>query len=99
MIKETSRCGHQNVHAFLKLSDLWIDVDSAKNHGGAQGQKPAIRFEIIFHLSGQLPGWGQNQCPGQAGVFVPVQVLKNGQGKGQRFSRSRFWHRQGYLIP
>ncbi len=30
MIKETSRCGHQNVHAFLKLSDLWIDVDSAK---------------------------------------------------------------------
>ncbi len=90
MIQQPSRGGHQDVHAFLELADLGIDVDPAEHHRSAKRDKPAIGLEIIFHLGGQFPGGGQDQCPGPAGVlFIPVrllkQVLKNGQGKGSGF--------------
>ena len=61
MIKQSPRCGDQDVDAFTQGVDLRIDADPAIDHGGVYWQIPAIGAHTLRDLTGQLAGWCQYQ--------------------------------------
>ena len=86
-IEQTSRGGHQNIHAFFELGYLRIHAHAAKNDGGGQLQVFAIGANRFFHLRREFTGGGQHQrTDASATEFVLCaaahgQAVQHGQGE------------------
>jgi len=51
-IKQATRGGHQNIHAFFDLGDLWVHAHATKNNGRGQFQVFTVGLHRLFHLGG-----------------------------------------------
>jgi len=91
-VKQTSRCSHQNVHAFFDLADLRVHAHAAKNHGGVELQVFAIVAHRLFDLSGQFAGGREHQSAdgfAAKAVFARLtqaQLVQQGQGERGGFA-------------
>ncbi len=100
-VKQSARCGHEDINALFQSIYLAPLLNTPENHGVSDSRELAVSRETLSDLDRQFTRGSHHQRPDlpHMVVFLPlaVQMLKDGNGKGCRLSRTRLGTTQQIL--
>ena len=89
VVEEASRRGHEDIDPATEALDLWVDPDSAKNHGGGKVEALAIGRDAFTDLGGEFARRGEDESARAAGTrLARGEALEHRQGEGRGLARA-----------
>ena len=82
MIQEAAWAGDENIDAISHGIDLWVLADSAIDEGFSKAEILTVGVEALGNLSGEFPGWGQDEDAGRFSFWATrifLKSIENGQ--------------------